>query len=319
MTRAPLDMPKRKFQAIPHRSAFLVPVLLVAVVAGCRGAIPDGESTTPNGVTTTAGQQLERQRQQAHDALARWADAVSAAGSAQGFAIVGEATGQIGDWELAVGSNNKLALLAGKVEADVTLSDETPPLAHVHWNDGSVQTLPTISAAQALTDLQAAGGQACPGCDALEVTGATLSTVQIETSRGLATVPAWEFSLNGTAVRITRIAIADSANVSVSPPPWDPNDPPVGLSISWAFGHVDGKELMVGFVGDTCGTEYTAEAVESTSALVVIIVEHANSTGGGCRLVGRDRTTTAQLAAPLGHRAVLEVREGLPVPVTLAP
>ena len=281
--------------------------------------MPGGESTTPNGVTTTAGQQLERQRQQAHDALARWGDAVAAAGGAQGFAIVGEAMGQIGDWEPAVGSNNKLALLAGKVVADVTLSNETPPLAQVHWNDGSVQTLPTISAAQAFRDLQAAGGQACPGCDALEVTVATLSTVQIETSRGLATMPAWEFSLNGTAVRVTRMAISASANISVSPPPWNPNDPPVGLSISWAFGHVGGNKLMVGFVGDMCGTEYTAEAVESPSAVVVIIVEHANSTGGGCRLVAIDRIATAQLAAPLGDRAVLEVRQGLPVPLTVGP
>jgi hypothetical protein len=293
--------------------------MLAAVLAGCRGATTGSESTGPSGMTTTAGQQLERQRQQAHAALARWADAVTAAGGAQGFAIVGEATGQIGEWEVPIGSNNKLALLAGKVVADVTLSDEKPPLAQVHWNDGSVQTLPTISAAQALMDLQAAGGQACPGCNALMVTAATLSTVQIETSRGLATMPAWEFSLNGTAVRVTRLAISASANVSVSPPPWDPNDPPVGLSISWAFGHVGGKELMVGFVGDMCGTEYTAEAVESPSAVVVIIVEHANSTGGGCRLVGRDHTATAHLAAPLRDRAVLEVREGLPVALTLVP
>lgn len=309
----------RQFLAIPHRSAFVVAVLLVAVVTGCRGATSSGESTTPSGMTTTAGQQLERQRQQAHEALARWADAVSAAGGAQGFAIVGEATGQIGEWEEPVGSNNKLALLAGKVVADFTLADETPPLAQVRWNDGSLQTVPTISAAQALVDLQAAGGQACPECDALDVTAAKPTTVQIETSRGLATMPAWEFSLNGTAVRITRIAISASANVSVSPPPWNPNDPPVGLSISWAFGHVGGNQLMVGFVGDICGTEYTAEAVESASAIVVIVVEHPNPTAGGCRLVGRDRTATAQLAAPLSDRAVLEVREGLPVPLTLVP
>ena len=294
--------------------------MLVATLAACAGV-----TTTPSGMTTTAGQQLERQRQQAHDALQRWADAVAAAGGQQGFVIVGDATGQIGDWEVPVGSNNKSALMSGKVVALVALSDETPAAAEVRWKDGSVQTLPTISAAQALKDLQTAGVQPCPECDALKVTGAKLTTAQIVTSRGPATVPAWEFSLQGTAVHVTRVAISASASVSVSPPPWNPNDSPVGLSIDSASGTVGGRQLTVSFVGapkpgsQPCGADYTAEAVESQTAVVVIVIEHRHATSGVCRAVGATRTATAQLAAPLGDRAVLEVKEGLPVPVTLAP
>jgi hypothetical protein len=268
---------------------------------------------------TAFDKQLERQRDEAREDLTRWADALAAAGGEQGFALVGDATGQLGDWEERVGSNNKLALLAGKVHAAISLSDDTPPPAQVHWNDGSVETFPIISAAGALAELQATGGQACPDCSPLVVTGAKLTTAKIDTSRGLATVPVWQFSLQGTTVRVTRAAVSARATVRVSPPPWNPDDPPVGLSISWAFGHRGGKGLMVGFVGDTCGTQYTAEAVESTSAVVVIVVEHPNLNGGGCSLVGRDHTATAQLAAPLGGRTVLEVREGLPVPLTLVP
>jgi hypothetical protein len=289
----------------------------VALVA-CGSATTGGGSSGPSGTTTSALQQLERQRQQARDALERWADAVAAAGGDQGFAIVGDPTGQIGDWGILVGGNNKLALLAGKIESANPLSDETPPPGEVRWEDGAITTLPMISAAQALRDLQAGGVKdSCPTCEALQVTAAKLSTVGIETSRGRATVPAWEFSLDGTAVHITRVAVAGASSIQVMSPGWDPNDPPIGLSISWAFGHPDGRQVMVGFVGDSCGTEYTAEAVESTTAVVVIIVEHA--TGEGCRGVGVDRTTTVQLATPLGDRAVLEVQEGLPVPVTLGP
>jgi len=284
-----------------------------------------GEACAAPVCTVSDPQLLERQHQQARDELQRWADAVAAAGGQQGFVIVGDATGQIGDWEIEVGSNNKSALMAGKVVAVVELADETPAPAEVHWKDGSVRTLPTISAAQALKDLQAAGVQACPECDALKVTAAKLTTAQIETSRGPATVPAWEFSLQGTAVHVTRVAISARANISVTPPPWNPDDPPVGLSIYSASGTVGGRQLTVSFVGapkpgsQPCGADYDAEAVESQTAVVVIIIEHNNATPGVCEAVGATRSATARLAAPLGDRAVLEVRDGLPVPVTLAP
>ncbi|GAA2643859.1 hypothetical protein GCM10010399_92280 [Dactylosporangium fulvum] len=42
----------------------------------------------------------------------------------------------------------------------------------------------------------------------LQVTGARLSTARIQTTRGPATVPAWEYTLQGTAVRLTRVAVA---------------------------------------------------------------------------------------------------------------
>jgi len=218
-----------------------------------------------------------------------------------------------------------VALIAGKVVAAVALSDETPAPGEVHWQDGSVQTLPTISAAQALKDLQASGVQACPECDALQVTAAKLTTAQIQTSRGLTTVRAWDFTLRGTAVHVTHVAVSAGAKVSLTPPTWNPNDPPVGLAIDSASGKVGGSQLAVTFVGapdpgsKPCGADYDAQAVESSTAVVIIVIEHRNSLDRACWLVGATRSATVQLAAPLGDRAVLEVLEGLPVPVTLAP
>jgi hypothetical protein len=282
-------------------------------LAACYGRTGGGQ---------VSGQPLDAEHRQARDALQRWADAVTAAGGQQGFAIVGEATGMLGGWEVAVGGNNKLGLIAGKVVSTVGLSDATPALAEVRWKDGTFQTLPTISAAQALKDLQASGVQACPDCMALKVTAAKLTTAEVTTSRGLATAPAWEFSLEGTAVHLTRIAIA---NVKVTPPPWDPNNAPVGLSIDSASGTVGETKLIVSFVGapepasKPCGADYDAEAVESASAVVIIVTAHRNPFPGACTLVGATRTATVELASPLADRAVLEVKEGLPVPVTLAP
>jgi hypothetical protein len=36
-----------------------------------------------------------------------------------------------------------------------------------------------------------------------------------------------------------------------------------------------------------------------------------------CPAIGAERKATVNLAQPLGERAVLEVRQGLPVPVTI--
>ena len=127
--------------------------------------------------------------------------------------------------------------------------------------------------------------------------------------------------VEGTAVKVTRVAVAD--RITVVPPPWNADDPPVGISIDSASGTVGGRELTVSFTGapqpgdQVCGADYTAEAVESPQAVVVIVIAHPHASGEACRLVGAPRTASVQLAEPLGERAVLEVKEGLPVPVLL--
>jgi hypothetical protein len=270
------------------------------------------------------GQGAAREHQQAEAALERWAAAVEAAGGTQVFVPVGELTGQIGDWELEVGDNNKSALMGGMIASAVELPGAAGD-GEVRWNDGTAKTMPTISAERALEELRASVQQGCPECVTLEVTGATLSTATFQTSRGPATAPAWEYTVKGTAVVVTRIAVAANSGVIVTPPVWDPNDSPWGLSIESATGTIGGRELTVVFTGapDTadkpCGADYTAEAVESDTAVVVIVIVRANGFGGACRAVGAPRTATVELAAPLGERAVLEVKEGLPVPVILTP
>ncbi|HEY1168739.1 MAG TPA: hypothetical protein VGE81_07200, partial [Candidatus Limnocylindrales bacterium] len=133
--------------------------------------------------------------------------------------------------------------------------------------------------------------------------------------------PVWEFTLQGTAVMVTQVAIAD--RVTVVPPPWDPNDPPVGISIDSATAAAGGRQLTVSFTGAPgpgdrpCGADYTAEAVESQTAVVVIVTEHTNGLPVPCSAVGAIRTAAVELSAPLGERTVLEVREGLPVAALL--
>jgi len=293
-----------------RRFAIVAALALAAGTSGC-GLLPSRDDSA-------------RLHQQAQAALTRWTDAVAAAGGQSAFIPVGELTGQVGDWEEAVGDNDKRALMAGLVEAAVNLPAETPPDGELRRQNGSTKTVRLISAQKALSDLKAdAAGSSCPECVPLQITAVRLTSGPVDTSRGPAMAPVWEFTVRGTAVRVTRVAIAD--RVSVVPPPWDPNNAPVGISIDSATGTVGGQHLTVGFTGapgagdQGCGADYTAEAVESPTAVVVIVTEHRHSSffGESCTAVGAFRTAEVALSAPLGDRTVLEVQQGRAVAVLL--
>ena len=260
----------------------------------------------------------DRLRQQADAALARWAEAAGEA-SNHGIVFVGERTGQVGDWEASVGENNKEALYAGLLNAQSPLPTDAPPPGKVLWADGSSQAVTLLSANDALREAVAGATATCASCTHLEVTGASLGRATAQTSRGPATTPVWQFTLSGTSVKVTQIAVSNT--VSVVPPAWDSNNPPAGLSVESAAVSPDGRHLTVSFAGapegadQPCGADYTAEAVESELAVVVIVIEHPNALPGACAGVGATRTAVADLASPLADRAVLEVRQGLPVPV----
>jgi hypothetical protein len=265
-----------------------------------------------------------RLQDEARADLARYADAVATSGGAGGFQPAGELTGQIGNWELAVGSNNKTALYGGLVEAAQPLSSSQPPDGTITWADGTTSTVPLLSAAAALDQIRLTATGGCMGCDAtpapLRVTGATLTTVSIGTSRGQATVPAWAFTIDGSAVQVTRVAVAQT--VTIVPPAWDPSHPAIGMSVQSATLAADGLTLTLTFEGSpypgnqACGEDYTGEAVESDLAVVAIVHVHQNPLPANCVGTGAMRTATMTLASPLGDRAVLEVQDGLPVPVT---
>jgi hypothetical protein len=239
-----------------------------------------------------------RLRQQARDALVRYDKAVLGAGGPQSFVPVGDLTGQLGDWEPTNG-DNKQALQSGRVVAATALPAAPQPAGKVVWDNGAVQTISLISADEALQQLAAAGAGRCPECVPLEVTGARLTTARIQTTRGPATAPAWEYTLRETAVRVTRVAVAGSAAVKITPPSWDPYNPPGGLAIESATTTTPGRQLTVAFTGapgpgsQPCGADYSAEAAESANAVVVIVIAHPHAANETCPAIGARRTTTS--------------------------
>jgi hypothetical protein len=115
-----------------------------------------------------------------------------------------------------------------------------------------------------------------------------------------------------------------SGPVTVTPPSWNPYHAPGGIPVESATTTVGSKQLTVAFIGapgpatQPCGADYTGEAVESDNAVVVIVIVHPHAAGESCTDLGARRSTTVHLARPLGERAVLEVQQGLPVPVTIS-
>jgi hypothetical protein len=258
--------------------------------------------------------------ERAQAVLAVWADAVAKAGAHAAVTPVGELTSQIGDWEEAVGDNNKRALMAGMVASANPLSEVAPPDGEVTWQDGTTTKVSLMSAQDAIVAIENTTEAPCSDCTLLLATAAELTSGPIQTSRGPATAPIWEFPLEGTAVKVTRVAIANPVVVAPDDGGWG-----LGLAIDSASGSASGIELTVAFVGapdpgdQPCGEDYTAEAVESDLAVVVIVTRHPHVTIGACSAVGARRTATATLAAPLGDRVVLDLQQGTPVPILLAP
>ena len=299
------------------QAVFLLAIL--ALVAAC--ATPVGGPGGSGLIATRSPEQpQDRLHQQAHDALARWADAVRKGGGAS-ITFVGDLTGQIGTWEAANGQG-KAALMAGMLEAPHGLPTDAPSRDKVKWLDGTTVDVGVLSAADTLEALVDAASGTCDDCVPLEITDASLATGLIDTSRGPANAPIWVYSIAGTTVKVTRVAVDES--VTVDPPPWNANNPPQGIAIDSATGSADSKKLTVSFIGapkpgdQPCGADYTAEAVESELAIVVIVSEQRHSAVETCTAVGAVRTAKLTLADALGERAVLEVQQGLPV-VVVAP
>jgi hypothetical protein len=308
---------RRGWTRLPSAKAALAFLPIVLATVAC--AAP-GPAAVRSPGSSAAESPSDRIHLQAHQALERWAKAAADSGGAT-ISFVGDMTGQIGSWEAAVGGNNKSALMAGHVQADVGLPTDKPGRKSVRWLDGTSIDVNVLSAARALEELVAAAGGPCPTCEerALFVTDARLATSLVETSLGPAEAPVWVFSIQGTKVKVTRIAVDGS--ITVTPPPWNADDPPVGLSIDSASGTAKSRELTVSFTGAVegrskpCGADYSAEAVESDLAVVVIVTVRPNETPASCTAVGRTRTASVELNKPLGKRAVLEVTQGLPVPL----
>lgn len=296
-------------------SAVVVAVAALLVGCGSRTTVSD----PPSSSNVQAGSGSAEASSALSLLLARYEKSLT--GTASGFVgITSELVSQVGDWERAVGTNNKHAVLTGHVlELPTTATSIRGSI--VRWADGRKMPVRTISAHQAVSTLQhAAGKQSCDGCTPVYLDDPRPTRSAVQTTSGNATVPAWSFAVHGSRVRITVVAVAAAAAVPTLPQASALPVPFVAAESAQATGPQTLVLHLVGAGGTgrvACGADYTATAVESRHAVAVLIraFPHQERVAMVCTAIGYSRAVTVHLIAPLAGRAVLDVVRGQALPL----
>ena len=185
----------------------------------------------------------------------------------------------------------------------------------IRWADGTTLRLPLLTAKAAFAEL--AAQRPCGGpraCGQLTVTGAQPSAVTVHTSRGLASVPAWRFTVAELGWTVSEVAVARSSLVVL--PGYGPI-PAVGRNTPGVTGltavSADGRTLTLSFVGSACDAAWGAYRYESNGTVVAGSWAQPSPGNTPCPAVGVFRTARVTLARPLGTRVILDVASGLPL------
>ncbi|WP_432866621.1 hypothetical protein [Microbispora rosea] len=201
----------------------------------------------------------------------------------------------------------KLAFIAGRWELDTDLRGNAPSRGEIRWLDGTTMTVPLLTASAAYEQMSVPNPhQKCaPGeCGLLTVIGARLGEVQIQTSRGPAVVPAWQFNVREVPGTFSRVAIPLTARLT--PPP------ALGAAEINGYQPGEGTALRLEYISGSCDESHGVHSFEADDLVVVDLdVETVDRV---CTALGVVETAEVTLTKPLGNRIVLDGSSGLPVP-----
>ncbi|MEV4539763.1 hypothetical protein AB0J82_38925 [Asanoa sp. NPDC049518] len=288
-------------------------------------ATPGGDAGDGGGSTSSG-----------HEAIEQWADEVADAWSPtdtawkQGYVPLQEPTSVDGS---LIGSE-KQALAAGWWATAIALPTDRPAPGTVVFRDGSL-TAPLLSAASSYQKMDlgepppcgpsapppapAASGPdgsvsapAVGDCVGLTVSGVSLRTMEIRTSRGVATVPAWRFEI-GDGRAVLRAAVADPAPLpSPAPTPTDRSAPAGMVAVQHVTG-ADGLDLHYSLGVGACDHDITPIVAEREH--VVVVSGGVTRDDGVCTDQLIISPVTATLSEPLGDRPVLDGLNGTLLPI----
>lgn len=220
----------------------------------------------------------------------------------------------------------RLAYRIGAYRLSGRLSENAPRRGTVRWPDGRTLSLPLSSAREAYAALDrgtmsrtvpdkarpgatppdaATGASAvpCPDCD-LTVTGARLGTVPLHTSRGVAQVPAWWFTVPKLKSPVVRVAVRTETVGAVPTPSVAPGGTP-----AYGLDAVPGDPLRLRVTVLTPRGECGARSVRGRayeSAHAIVVGYSVTGRTGDCPGFGTARTLEVTLTAPVGGRVVLD-------------
>ena len=192
------------------------------------------------------------------------------------------------------------------------------PAGVVSWPAGPTMKVPVMSEARTFSELTAS--RECPACATapLDVTAATPTTLPVATSRGIAKVPAWAFTLKGVSGPLIQAALPPGSYVT----PGGTGSPsaarlaPLGKAFAgagYAAVAADGRTLTLRLFGGVCDATWGGLATEADGAVVVGGWAVDPNPNVPCAAVGISLTATVRLPAPVGNRVIIDASTGQPV------
>ena len=305
-------------------TAVVALVTALLALTSCARNMPTGSSPDTTSVMRPSSAASPTDRSEATwQVLAVWERALRR--SPHALTIVGYGSNtQVGQWEPRNGANNKQALLSGlaTVAPDVAKAGPTgPSTGTVTFTDGTTEVVKLLDARHTARLLITESGspQPCNGCTPVVLTDPHRTTAAVKTATGPATVPAWSFGVQGSAVRLVQVSI-DPAQLLQKVPGL-----PYGFGDAQTAVHVESDGgLTLEWVGAPsvaqeggCGTDYRPEFVEGADVVVLRLVElpsTATQTPEPCTLVAYSRTATVRPPHALGSRILVQDRSGFVVP-----
>ncbi|MGW0664336.1 hypothetical protein [Streptodolium elevatio] len=262
----------------------------------------------------------------AREAVTRAADAWEQAQTKRpagpAFVLVSGAVEQVGTWER---HNEVYKASFGNACFEIRPTATVPPHpaeGEVRRADGTVFNRPFVAPRQSFGRSVPPAMESTCGTQPfprIPVTGITLTTGTVVTSDGPATVPMWEMTFEGTAVRGRAAALLGDPQPPRLNPDAGPSGPQIDGPGSRASVSPDGRTITLGFTGapdqpGPCGEDYTVESVQRVGVVALAVVRHPHESAAGvaCTAIGAGRTASVTLDAPLGSRALIGT-QGLPI------
>ena len=188
----------------------------------------------------------------------------------------------------------------------------------IRFADGTSMPVPLVGALTAYSRFPKRSG-ACPTagppvtCQWLTITAARLSTVQIHTTRGLAAVPAWRYTVAGLTQPLMSVAVAPSA-ITTFPQVTLPGQSAPGGLVSAISLISSSRDVVVFDIGIGACDEDPRGLVRETPELVVVGGSVTPPDAGtSCTSKLRSHRVEVRTTQPVGTRPIVNALSGQPM------
>lgn len=194
----------------------------------------------------------------------------------------------------------------------------------IRFADGSSMPVPLIGARTTYSQLPRRTGD-CPmagqppTCQWLTISAARMSTVQIDTTRGKATVPAWHFTVAGLTQPLIKVAVAPAATTRI---------PQVTLSEVGATNGVVSAMQLISSTGNglafdigigACDRDPRGLVREFPDLIVIGGSVLGPEAGTGCNAMMLSHRVELRTKRPVGTRPIVDALSGRPLLIQPTP